>query len=124
MAYPEEYGFIPNTLNDDDDLLDVICINIHPIYPGFHVPIRIIGFLEMIDEGKSDDKIIAVNAVEPRLYHINNLKDIEKEKLNEIVYFFSNYKGKKTEIKGIKEKEYGKELLKKCQILHESKKKN
>src|ERR1700748_1912064 len=65
MFYPEEYGFIPETLDYDGDPLDVICLTEKSTFPGCYVPIRIIGVLKMIDGGEEDDKILAVNAVEP-----------------------------------------------------------
>ncbi|CAJ0833612.1 10780_t:CDS:1, partial [Entrophospora sp. SA101] len=91
MHYPEEYGFIPETLDYDGDPLDVICLTIYPVSFPCYVPIRIIGVLKMID-GEEDDKILAVNAVEPRLSGINDLKDIAKNKLAEINNFFQRYK--------------------------------
>ncbi|CAG8741970.1 6247_t:CDS:1, partial [Cetraspora pellucida] len=76
MYYPEEYGFISETLDYDGDPLDVICLTNQPTFPGCQVPIRIIGVLKMIDGGEEDDKILAVNAADPRLKKINSLKDI------------------------------------------------
>src|SRR2546423_11787768 len=92
MSYPEEYGVIEGTLAPDKDELDVICLTIQPTYLGLHVPIRIIGVLRMTDKDEQDDKILAVNAVEPRLNHIQELKDVSLEKQKEIKYFFSHYK--------------------------------
>ena len=59
MDYPGNYGFIPDTMGGDDDPLDVILYNEYPIYPNTLIKIRIIGALEMIDEGKEDYKILA-----------------------------------------------------------------
>lgn len=92
MFYPEEYGFVPETLDYDGDPLDVICLTNQPTFPSCQVPIRIIGVLKMIDGGEEDDKILAVNAVDPRLKEINSLKDISKNKLDEISNFFGRYK--------------------------------
>ena len=75
MTYPEEYGVIEETLAPDGDELDVICLTIQPTFSGLYVPIRIIGVLEMIDGGEQDNKLLAVNASEPRLNHIQELKD-------------------------------------------------
>src|SRR5271166_3225065 len=67
MFYPEEYGFVPETLDYDGDPLDVICLTNQPTFPDCQVPIRVIGVLKMIDGGEGDDKILVVNAVDPRL---------------------------------------------------------
>lgn len=121
MFYPEEYGFIPETLDYDGDPLDVICLNNYPTFPGCHVPIRIIGVLKMIDGGEEDDKILAVNAVDPRLSNINNLEEIGKSKLDEISNFFLRYKeleNKEVEIEGFKGKKEAEKVLKTCQELY------
>src|SRR5215213_1039811 len=91
MSYPEEYGVIEETLAPDGDELDVICLTIHPTHVGLYVPIRIIGVLKMIDKGEQDDKLLAVNAGEPELNHIRELKDVPLEKLKKINYFFARY---------------------------------
>lgn len=121
MFYPEEYGFIPETLDGDGDPLDVICLNNYPTFPGCFLPIRIIGVLRMIDGGEEDDKILAVNAVDPRLQNINDLKDISQAKLAEINHFFFRYKElekKKVELKGFQGKKEAEEILKKCHDLY------
>src|SRR3954453_5707483 len=63
MHYPEEYGFIPETLDYDGDPLDIICLTNSSTFPGCQVPVRIIGVLKMIEGGEEDDKILAVNDV-------------------------------------------------------------
>ncbi|CAH1758652.1 13039_t:CDS:2 [Entrophospora sp. SA101] len=121
MVYPEEYGFIPETLDEDGDPLDVICLTIYPVSFPCYVPIRIIGVLRMIDGGEADDKLLAVNAVEPRLENINDLKDVSQAKLAEINHFFLRYKElekKKVELKGFQGKKKAEEILKKCQNLY------
>jgi inorganic pyrophosphatase len=121
MFYPEEYGFVPETLDYDGDPLDVICLTNQPTFPSCQVPIRIIGVLKMIDGGEEDDKILAVNAVEPRLNNIKELKDISQEKINEIANFFSRYKElekKEVEIKGFKDQKEAEKILEKCRGLY------
>ena len=123
MPYPEEYGVIKETLAPDKDELDVICLTIQPTFSGLYVPIRIIGVLKMIDKGEQDDKLLAVNAGEPRLNHIQELKDVPLEKQKEIKYFFSHYKdleGKKVEIGEFESKEEAKKLLKECQEAYQN----
>src|SRR5438128_12662547 len=92
MFYPEEYGSIPETLDYDGDPLDVVCLTTYPTFSGCYLSIRIIGVLKMVDGGEKDDKILAVNAVDPRFQNINDLKNVSSGKLDEITNFFSRYK--------------------------------
>ena len=125
MAYPEEYGVIEETLAPDGDELDVICLTIQPTHFGLHVPIRIIGVLKMIDKGEQDDKILAVNAGEPELNYIQELKDVPLEKQNKIKYFFARYKdleNKKVEVGEFEGKEQAEKLLKECRESYQKRK--
>jgi len=125
MFYPGEYGFISETLDYDGDPLDVICLTNHPTFPSCYLPIRIIGVLKMIDGGEEDDKLLAVNAVESRLNNLNNLEDINKNKLDEISNFFLRYKeleNKKVIIHGFKGKIEAKKVLVNCQKLYQKNK--
>src|SRR5690349_7381299 len=92
MSYPEEYGFIPNTVDYDGDPLDIICLINYPTFSGCSIPVRVIGVLRMIDQGEKDYKLIAVNDADSRFKHINELEDIGKGKLEEISNFFLRYK--------------------------------
>ena len=121
MRYPEEYGFIPETLDYDGDPLDVICLTNYPVDFPCYVPVRIIGILKMIDGGEEDHKILAVNSVEPRLSNINSLTEVGKEKLAEIENFFLRYKElekKKVVIEGWGDKVEAEIILKNCQKLY------
>ncbi|URM53170.1 inorganic diphosphatase [Mycoplasma sp. SG1] len=91
-CYPQNYGFIPKTLDDDGDPLDVILIADHSFPSKTIVPSRIIGALEMIDDGEIDHKLIAVIDCDPRYKSINKLEDLDPWLLTEIKDFFSNYK--------------------------------
>ena len=125
MPYPEEYGVIEETLALDKDELDVICLTIQPTFSGLYVPIRIIGVLEMIDGDEQDNKLLAVNAGEPRLNHIQELKDVPLEKQKEIKYFFARYKdleNKKVEVGEFEGKEQAEKLLKDCQEAYQNEK--
>lgn len=122
MCYPEEYGFIPETLDYDGDPLDIICLTDKPTFTSCHIPVRVIGVLKMIDGGEEDDKILAVNAADPRLNNINSLTDISQSKLNEISNFFLRYKeleNKKVEIKGFQNISEAKKVLETCQKLYQ-----
>ncbi len=90
--YPFDYGFVPRTLWDDGDALDVVLLTTYPIAPGILVASRPVAFIRMTDSGDSDDKIIAVPVHDPRWDDIKNLPDINKHTLKEIEHFFMTYK--------------------------------
>lgn len=92
MGYPAEYGMIENTLAKDGDPLDILVIATEASYPGCIVPARIIGYLDMIDNGREDYKLISVVACDPRYDDIKSLEDISSFTLDEIKNFFENYK--------------------------------
>ncbi len=92
MAYPAEYGFIEKTLANDGDPLDILVIGTEPTYPGCIVPARVVGYLDVIDNGQMDYKIISVVDVDPRYNEIHKLSDLSSFILSEIKNFFENYK--------------------------------
>ncbi|NHK29943.1 MAG: inorganic diphosphatase [Asgard group archaeon] len=104
VVFPISYGFIPRTLGDDQDPLDIMVLITEPTFPGCLVTARPIGVLHMQDEKGNDDKIIAVAENDPRLDEAQDLDWIPKHQLIEIKEFFRDYKklekGKKTVVKG------------------------
>src|SRR2546422_11437280 len=72
VHYPGDYGFIPGTLSRDDDPLDVLVLVDAPSFPGCVMTIRPIGMLEMIDQGKEDEKILAVGTNNPIFKNIDD----------------------------------------------------
>jgi inorganic pyrophosphatase len=92
VKYPYDYGFIPNTLADDGDPLDGMVMMDEPTFPGCIIAARPIGFLEMIDGGDRDEKILCVPAKDPRYANVNSLKDVPHHRLEEIAEFFRTYK--------------------------------
>lgn len=92
MNYPAEYGYIDKTYAYDKDPLDILVISSEPTIPGCIVPTRIIGYLEVIDNGYEDFKLISVVAVDPRYNDINTLDDLSEFTKEEIKNFFQNYK--------------------------------
>ncbi|AHC39824.1 inorganic pyrophosphatase [Mycoplasma ovis str. Michigan] len=92
VAYPHNYGFIPNTLSEDGDPLDVLLVSQFSLTPGTYADGRVIGALEMIDSGEEDLKIIAIMDKDPRLSHINSISDLPNFWLSEIKNFFEEYK--------------------------------
>ena len=105
---PFDYGFIPQTLWDDGDAVDVVLLTTYPLMPGILVRVRPVAIMSMIDSGDSDDKIIAVPADDPRWNDIVDLKDINKHTLKEIEHFYSTYKQiqkKEVKVNGFKGKD-------------------
>lgn len=101
MHYPGDYGFIPQTLEEDGDPADAIILVNFSTYPGMLVEARPIGVLPMIDGGDPDNKILCVPANDVRLKNTIDISNIEKPILNEIAHFFQVYKeleGKKVEL--------------------------
>ncbi|MBL1434174.1 inorganic diphosphatase [Candidatus Wolfebacteria bacterium] len=90
--YPFDYGFVPQTLWDDGDALDVLVLTTYPLAPGILVRCRPVGILAMIDGGEKDDKVIAVPLEDPRFDTITDLGDINPHTLKEIEHFFGTYK--------------------------------
>ena len=94
MYYPGNYGFIPNTLSDDGDPVDVLVIGPVPVFPGAVMLVRPVGVLVMEDESGMDEKIIGVPVPKLHPYHDNveNYDDIRPILREQIEHFFSHYK--------------------------------
>ncbi len=92
VHYPGDYGFIPSTLSDDGDPLDVLVLVPGPSFPGCVQEVRPIGLLEMMDQGVLDEKVLAVGKNNPRYTNVWNYTDIYPHMLKEITHFFSIYK--------------------------------
>lgn len=102
--YPFDYGFVPQTLWDDGDPLDVLVLTTYPLFPGVLVKVRPVAVVNMVDDGESDAKIIAVPAKDPRWDEVKDLKDVNKHTIKEIEHFYKTYKNlqdKVVEINGI-----------------------
>ena len=92
MIYPTEYGILENTLAPDGDPLDILVVCKDPTFPGCMVPARVLGYLEMVDGGKKDYKLISVVDCDPRYDNVQGLSDLPAFELEEIRNFFENYK--------------------------------
>ncbi|MDH3668103.1 MAG: inorganic diphosphatase [Paracoccaceae bacterium] len=94
MRYPGNYGFIPHTLSEDGDPVDVLVANTRPILPGAVLACRPIGVLIMTDEAGGDEKIIAVptSQISRRYEAIQNYTDLPEITVNQIEHFFAHYK--------------------------------
>ncbi|MBI2843036.1 MAG: inorganic diphosphatase [Armatimonadetes bacterium] len=92
VHYPTDYGFIPETLAEDGDHLDILVIVEEPTFPGCHVPVRPVGVLNMLDVNGEDQKILAVPVGDPRFERVKDIDDISPHWLREIENFFDTYK--------------------------------
>ena len=90
--YPVNYGFIPQTLGEDGDPLDILVICSESIQPLCLVEATVIGNMEMIDNGEKDDKIIAVATNDPTVNHITNVNELPKHFIAVLKNYFENYK--------------------------------
>jgi inorganic pyrophosphatase len=91
-TYPADYGFVPDTLAEDGDPLDVLVLLEEPTVPGCHIRARAIGVFWMRDEKGPDAKILAVPANDPRWDAIGDLPDVPTHLRAEISHFFEVYK--------------------------------
>ncbi|PCI24860.1 inorganic pyrophosphatase [Candidatus Peregrinibacteria bacterium] len=94
MAYPFEYGSVPQTLAEDDDPIDVVVYTTHPTVPGCVMNVRPIGVLYTEDEAGIDPKIICVptKKIDPRFAEIEKYQDLGQHRLDEMRMFFKEYK--------------------------------
>ena len=96
VAYPAEYGFIPGTLADDGDALDVVVLIDQPTFPGCLMRVRPIGILRLRQENERDDKVLCVAVSDPLYAETTDITDIPSHRLIEIRHFFATY----TELEG------------------------
>ena len=90
--YPTDYGFVPETLAEDGDPLDILVIVDEATFPGCHIRVRPLGVFWMKDEAGPDAKILTVPASDPRWAGIDDIGDIPPFMLQEIEHFFEIYK--------------------------------
>lgn len=127
VHYPGDYGFIPSTLSEDGDALDVLVMVDEPTFCGCLSQVRPIGVLEMLDQGVLDEKILAVGKNNPRYAEVSDYTQIYPHILREITHFFSIYKdleGKRVEVHGWRDAEFAKaQVNKAAQAFLDNKKK-
>lgn len=90
--YPSDYGFIEDTLGEDDDPLDALVLLDEPTFPGCLILCRTIGMFRMTDEAGGDDKVICVPAKDPRQEHLRDIHHVPEFDRLEIQHFFEVYK--------------------------------
>ena len=117
MHYPANYGFVPHTLSDDGDPVDVLVLAPESIIPGAVIAARPIGVLMMEDDGGMDEKVLAVptDKMHPLYKDVATHTDLPEIKLQEIAHFFEHYKdlekGKWVKIMGWEGVEKAKQLI-------------
>jgi inorganic pyrophosphatase len=94
MRYPGNYGFVPHTLSDDGDPIDVLVANTRPIVPGAVINVRPVGVLKMQDEAGGDEKVLAVPVpkLTKRYANVLNYTDLPEITLQQVQHFFEHYK--------------------------------
>ena len=92
MYYPLNYGFIPQTLGEDHDPLDIVVLTQVSVVPRCMIPSKVIGVMRMIDRGEADDKIIAVAEQDASVSLINDVNELPEFFRVELKHFFENYK--------------------------------
>jgi inorganic pyrophosphatase len=103
MHYPGEYGFIPRTLADDGDPLDILVRMHEQTFPGCMIEARPVGVLRLLDRGEPDDKVLAVPSHDPSHEEYFDIADLPQHYLKEVEHFFLVYKdleGKRMQILG------------------------
>lgn len=120
MTFPTNYGFVPNTLADDGDPLDVMVLSEFPVAPGTVIPAVVIGMLEMEDEAGIDTKILAVPSIkiDPLFGTYTDITDVPEATKNKMKHFYENYKslepGKWVKLKNWLDKNAALEAVKKA----------
>jgi inorganic pyrophosphatase len=92
VHYPGDYGFLPRTLGDDGDPLDILVLMKIPVFTGCLVTARPVGLFHLVDRGAADEKVLAVPIGDPYSDGLNDLGDIPPHYLKEIEHFFQVYK--------------------------------
>jgi len=117
MTYPGNYGFVPHTLSDDGDPIDVLICNTRTVVPGAVMNCTPVGVLMMEDDGGHDEKVIAVpsSSISMRYVNIRNYTDLPAITLEQIQHFFEHYKDlepdKWVKIKGWEDAEKAQQMI-------------
>ena len=117
MMYPADYGFIPNTLAQDSDPLDVLVLVSEPTFPGVVMEVKPIGVFHMADEKGPDEKIICVPVSDPIWNRLNDLNELNGHMVKEIEHFFKVYKDlekKKVDVGGWGDAKEAREIIRQC----------
>jgi inorganic pyrophosphatase len=124
VHYPGDYGFLPRTLGEDGDPLDVLVLMTIPVFTGCLVDARPIGLFHLVDRGVADEKVLAVPLGDPYSEGLSDLGDIPAHYLKEIEHFFQVYKdleGTRTETRGFEGAGAAREAVVRAMELYQSK---
>jgi inorganic pyrophosphatase len=114
VHYPGGYGFIPRTVAEDGDPLDILVLGDAPTFPGCVYSARPIGLFEMLDQGIRDEKIVAYATGNPRFTGINDYTEVQPHIVREVAHFFSickDLEGKRTKVLGWKDRDAAHEII-------------
>ena len=92
VSYPANYGFIPRTLGEDHDPLDVLVLMQERVYPLSLLRARPVGMIQMIDQGQKDEKVICVHLDDPEYAAFTHIDQLASHRLDELRTFFEDYK--------------------------------
>ncbi|HIS42176.1 MAG TPA: inorganic diphosphatase [Candidatus Limiplasma pullicola] len=115
--YPTNYGLIPRTYADDNDPLDVLVLSSEVIQPLSLVRCYPIGVITMLDQGRLDEKIIAIPFEDPSYNSYHDVSELPAHLFTEISHFFSVYKnleGKETVVDELRDRQAAREVIQKC----------
>lgn len=124
VHYPGDYGFLPRTLGDDGDPLDVLVLMTIPVFTGCLVNTRPVGLFHLVDRGAADEKVLAVPIGDPYSEGLNDLGDIPPHYLKEIEHFFQVYKdleGTRTVTRGFEGAAAAREAIVQAMRMYEEK---
>ena len=125
VNYPQNYGFFPKTWNRfDNDPMDGIIVSSEEFVPGCVVPVRIVGMIEMEDDGEIDHKIVSVPTGHSDYAHCQDLEDLDQEIIENLIWFLSRYKDRENKvisILGTKGAAEAQEFLQDCEKTYQEK---
>ena len=118
VHYPVDYGYFEDTLGSDGDPLDALVLLLEPTFPGCHITVKPIGYLQMTDDKGEDQKILCVPTSDPVWNYINDINEVPQHLLKEIEHFFNVYKvleKKKTLVEGWRDRKDAERIIKEAQ---------
>lgn len=122
VIYPANYGFIPRTLGDDDDPLDLLIVMQEPVQALSVLRARPVGMMHMVDEGQNDEKIICIHLDDPEYRDIDHFEQLPEHRLTELRRFFQDYKvleGKEVDVGNFDGPEKAREAIEHAMDLYE-----
>ncbi len=118
VHYPVDYGYFEDTLGSDGDPLDALVLLLEPTFPGCHITVKPIGYLQMSDDKGEDQKILCVPTSDPFWNYIDDITEVPPHLLKEIEHFFNIYKvleKKKTIVEGWRDRKDAERIIKEAQ---------